>query len=325
MDDDIFNQSDNSFDEQGFLREILQLPDFSPQSDETSSPCPYFKIQNNISVDGVTSPPNSISTLSLEETGFERNDPLHKSHSSNSIMSLENNLNSPTTYLLSFDKSSVEQITHESSPDHNSVLRSNNRTRGSELTPGMHQATKKVRRSGTPHHIMAERKRRKELTQNIIALSATIPGLKKTDKVYVLREAINYTKQLQERVKELENQNRDKNVDSATFTMKSQDSSNKSTTYCETNRESLPIGVKARVLEKEVNVGIHCEKQKDIVHNIYVLLEKIHLSVTCSSVLPFGTSLIINIIAQMDDEYNMSIDELVKNLKEYMLEACGVQ
>jgi hypothetical protein len=43
------------------------------------------------------------------------------------------------------------------------------------------KATKKVRRSceTIQDHLMAERKRRRELTENIIALSAMIPGLKK--------------------------------------------------------------------------------------------------------------------------------------------------
>lgn len=120
------------------------------------------------------------------------------------------------------------------------------------------------------------------------------------DKAYVLREAVNYMKQLQERVKELENHNKDKRVNSAIFIGKSQASSNKSTTYCERNTES-PLEVEARVLQKEVLIRIHCGKQKDdIVLRIHVLLEKLHLSITSSSALPFGTStLIINIIAQV--------------------------
>jgi len=119
------------------------------------------------------------------------------------------------------------------------------------------------------------------------------------DKAYVLREAVNYTRQLQERVKELENQNSEKKVvhHSSTLVTKSQvSSSNKSS---ETNKESL-FEVEARVLDEEVLIGIHCEKQKDIVCNILAFLEKLHLSPTSSSVLPFGTStLIIHIISQV--------------------------
>jgi len=120
------------------------------------------------------------------------------------------------------------------------------------------------------------------------------------DKAYVLREAVNYTKQLQERVKELENQNNDTRVvhHSSALVRKSEASSNKNN---ETNKESL-FEVEARVLDEEVLIGIHCEKQKDIICNILALLEKLHFSPTSSSVLPFGNStLIIHIIAQVSN------------------------
>ena len=126
------------------------------------------------------------------------------------------------------------------------------------------------------------------------------------DKAYVVREALNYMKILQERVKELENQTKDRKVDSAIFIRKSQDYPDKSTTYCERNSDSgcrsieSPLEVEARVLEKEVLIRIHCEKQNNIVLKIHVLLEKLHLSIATSSVLPFGNStLIITIIAQV--------------------------
>ncbi|KAK7340407.1 hypothetical protein VNO77_21109 [Canavalia gladiata] len=314
------HQNHSSFDEQQFLREILEQPEnLSPYY-----PCSTLGIVEGGG--GGTSPTNS--TLSFDETSFCGNDhdhaTLHKSNSSNSIKSLERCNCSGSTYLLSFDNSFPEPIMLQpKAPKLNSPLGSNKRTvvkDGYELEPSMAQSKKKVRRvSETKDHIMAERKRRQELTGSIIALSATIPGLKKMDKAYVLREAVNYTKQLQERIKELENEKKDKRVDSAIVIKKSQANSNKSTGNC--NKESV-FEVEARVLEKEVLIGIHCEKQKDTVFKIHALLEKLHLSITSSSVLPFGSSiLIINIIAQMESEYSMSTNELVKNLKEYLLEA----
>ncbi|KNA06060.1 hypothetical protein SOVF_184400, partial [Spinacia oleracea] len=53
-------------------------------------------------------------------------------------------------------------------------------------------------------HIMAERKRRELLSQLFISLSAIVPGLKKIDKTTVLGEAIKHMRQLQEKVKVLE-------------------------------------------------------------------------------------------------------------------------
>lgn len=126
------------------------------------------------------------------------------------------------------------------------------------------------------------------------------------DKAYVLGEAVNYIKQLQEHVKKLENQNKNGRVDSAIHVRKSQTSSNKRTTYCETNSDSgcrpieSPLEVEARLSEKEVLIAIRCEKQKDIVLKIHALLGKLHLSISSSSVLSFGIStLIITIIAQV--------------------------
>ncbi|KAF7843064.1 nicotiana tabacum ORF protein [Senna tora] len=49
-----------------------------------------------------------------------------------------------------------------------------------------------------------EWKRREKLSQRFIALSALVPGLKKMDKASVLGDAIKYLKQLQEKVKSLE-------------------------------------------------------------------------------------------------------------------------
>ncbi|KAK3026769.1 hypothetical protein RJ639_040308 [Escallonia herrerae] len=59
-------------------------------------------------------------------------------------------------------------------------------------------------------HVLAERKRRERLTERFIALSALLPGLKKMDKASVLGNAITHIKQLQERVKTLEEEARER-------------------------------------------------------------------------------------------------------------------
>ncbi|WJX77342.1 hypothetical protein P8452_60662 [Trifolium repens] len=300
MEDEDLNQSSNSFDEQEFLKDIILE---QPQC-ETSSYLCSNKIQNigTTSAGIATSPTNSI--LSFDETSLmcdqENETLIHKSNSSNSIMSLERSScvgSPPTSYLLSFDNSIVEPMSHK------------------RRTIVKDKVTKKVRRSceTIQDNLMAERKRRRELTENIIALSAMIPGLKKMDKCYVLGEAVSYTKQLQNRIKELENQNI---VNSEIFKWKSKASSNK-----KKYSESL-LEIEARVVEKKVLIRIHCEKQKDIVLKIHELLEKFNLTITSSSILPFGASiLVINIFAQMDEEHNITMDVLVKNLKNHLLKS----
>jgi len=174
MEDDVLNQSSTTtFDEQEFLKDIILDPECEPN-----------KIQDNsttiINVEGdATSPTNSI--LSFDETSLfcgdhEIVETNHKSNSSNSTKSLERScVFSPATYLLSFDNSSIEPTIEPMS--HKPKRRS---TIGKDEAR-VKESTKKVRGSceTVQDHLMAERKRRRELTENIIALSAMIPGLKK--------------------------------------------------------------------------------------------------------------------------------------------------
>ncbi|GAU33118.1 hypothetical protein TSUD_259690 [Trifolium subterraneum] len=136
-----------------------------------------------------------------------------KSNSSNSIMSQEQEqqglkskevvvprrCSSPTTYILSFDNSTMIPATPEPCVNLETGKRdycsksdySKKNKRSSEKAEIMKisktQGVKKAR-SGSQcvDHIMAERKRRQELTERFIALSATIPGLSKVKYIYFL-------------------------------------------------------------------------------------------------------------------------------------------
>ncbi|KAE9621296.1 hypothetical protein Lal_00023632 [Lupinus albus] len=159
-------------------------------------------------------------------------------------------------------------------------------------------------------------KREMELNERLLALSATIPGLKKKkmDKTSILDKASNYVKQLQQHVRELEQQ------------VGSQSCKNNETSSCievnsdyygEPNDDNILLPeVKVRVLHKEVLIIIHCEKQKSIMLKILSHLENLHLSMLNNSVLPFGKSTLdITIITQMGDGYIMTTDELVNSLR----------
>ncbi|KAJ1396743.1 Helix-loop-helix DNA-binding domain superfamily, partial [Sesbania bispinosa] len=130
-----------------------------------------------------------------------------------------------------------------------------------------------------------------------------------TDKTSILREAISYMKELQERVTELEQRNK-RGKESKVILKKTNDHlcANEDTTSSETNSDEdccrRPSGllpdVEARVLENEVLIEIHCEKENGIQLKILELLENLHLYVTGSSVLQFGNSTLgITIIAQV--------------------------
>ncbi|CAK8539584.1 unnamed protein product [Lathyrus sativus] len=184
-------------------------------------------------------------------------------------------------------------------------------------------------------HIIAERKRREKLSQQFIALSALIPDLKKMDKASVLGDAINHVKQLQEQVKILEQKNQRKNIESVVYVEKttkscssdedvsvsdtSSNSGNGGNNYCHPNR-SLPE-VEARVSEKNVLIRIHCEKEKGVLMKIIHVIENLHLSVISNSTLLFGTTkLDITIIAEMDDEFRLSVQELVRSIRVGLLQ-----
>ncbi|GMI67989.1 hypothetical protein like AT4G37850 [Hibiscus trionum] len=174
-------------------------------------------------------------------------------------------------------------------------------------------------------HILAERKRREKLSHRFIALSAIVPGLKKMDKASVLGDAIKYVKQLQERLKVLEEQTKKRSVESVVFVRKSQLSAEDESSSCEDKSEgqssdaALPE-MEAKVSDNDVLIRIHCEKQKGLVAKILTEIESLHLSVVNSSVLPFGNSTLdITIIAKKDDEFNMTVKDLVKDLRVALL------
>ncbi|XP_027343461.1 transcription factor bHLH18-like [Abrus precatorius] len=301
-------------EDEEFLRDILQQPAVSSESESQ----PFVQLTAAAVTDG------GSSLSSDEMVGSER--PGKRTRLSSSPQ--------PRAYILSFDNSTIIPATPQPQPQpHARSSKSNapsskkralqNLTFQSKPKPKPTHGPKKNRTdSQTLDHIMAERKRRQELTERFIALSATIPALKKTDKSSILREAINYVKQLQERVTELEQQN--KRGKDSIIILKRTDlyANNEDNTSSETNSEDccrtsemLP-DIEARMMENEVLIEIHCEKEDGVELKILEQLENLHLSVTGSSVLPFGNSTLgITIIAQMGDAYRTTVNDLVKNLR----------
>ncbi|XP_058728869.1 transcription factor bHLH25-like [Vicia villosa] len=140
-----------------------------------------------------------------------------------------------------------------------------------------------------------KKRNERELEERLLELSAAI-GLKKRklDKASILEKAKHYVKKLQDRVKELEQEVGSNNYGTST---------------------SILPDVKTKMLQKEILLTIHCEKQKSVMLKILTKLKNLHLSIVSSSVLQFGKSTFdITIVAQMGDGYNITMDELVKTL-----------
>ncbi|KAK4260244.1 hypothetical protein QN277_003386 [Acacia crassicarpa] len=194
------------------------------------------------------------------------------------------------------------------------------------------------RNSRVQDHLLAERNRRGKISQHFIALSALIPGLKRTDKASLLEGAIRHVKQLQEQVKALEQQpkKKKKTAESVVFVKKSQLTSTTDTTSLNNNSSDIEnlddvskwnsrvakADVEARVSEKKVLIRVQCEKKEGIMVKTMKEIQKLHLSVINSSVMPFGRSILdITIIAEMEDEFNLSSQELARNIRVALLQS----
>ncbi|KAI3675376.1 hypothetical protein L1987_84966 [Smallanthus sonchifolius] len=178
--------------------------------------------------------------------------------------------------------------------------------------------TNNTARLNTPQdHILAERKRREKLSQRFIALSAIVPGLKKMDKASVLGDAIKYLKNLQEKVKTLEEQTKkEPNIESVVFVKRYEalaDGGQISSSGGPV-QEQLPE-VEARFSGKDVLIRVHCAKKTGVVEETLAEIEKLHLSVINANAMAFaGYALDMTVVAQMNQEFTMTMKDLVKNL-----------
>ncbi|XP_027907442.1 transcription factor NAI1-like [Vigna unguiculata] len=340
QDFDFFNQShkiESLDDEDQIFEEIMHRPAFSSDS-ETHSP----KVQTKSNYGG-----SDYTTL----TSSKNSNVVMKSNSSNFLFSSQHAPEKPATapspptaYILSFNDSTVVAATcqtYDGKPPYQegvaagsggACLPSKGVSEKHEIEPKANSATRKGRSSGeTLDHIMTERKRRRELTERFIALSATIPGLKKIDKATILCEAITYVKRLKERVRELEEQCKRTRVESVSFVHQRSNvicSDDKGTTSgatksdeCYKTNEALPT-VEARVFKKDVLIRIHCKIQNGILIKILDYLNTLDLSTTSNSVMPFGSSTLdISIVAQMGEKFNATMNDLVKNLRVVLLQS----
>ncbi|PNX87072.1 transcription factor bHLH25-like protein [Trifolium pratense] len=142
------------------------------------------------------------------------------------------------------------------------------------------------------------------------------------DKASVLTDSIKYVKELKERLKVLEEQNKKQEAESVVIPNKPNlcsDFDNPSS--CDesiegaANANESVLQVEARVSGKEMLIRIHCQKQKGLLVKIMAEIQSFQLFFVNSSVIPFGDSMDITIISQMGEGYNLSIKELVKNLR----------
>lgn len=286
-----------------------------------------FQQQQPLSSESYSSYSETLMSSFKDEPILERPNKQPKIKTSSwKLSSSSSSPSTPTSQILSFDGSNTPPpntdfygVVSALSPKKQnecvgvSVSPPRTRKRGSESQNFKNESNKGDKcPSHVRDHIMAERKRRENLSRSLIALAALIPGLKKMDKASVLGDAIKYVKELKERLRMLEEeQNKNRDMESV-VTLNSDDSSG---SRDDDGKERLPR-VEARVSEKDVLLRIHCQKQKGLLLKILVEIQNLHLLVINSSVLPFGDSILnITIVAQMGTGYNLAINDLVENVR----------
>ncbi|KAK3416623.1 hypothetical protein EUGRSUZ_H02386 [Eucalyptus grandis] len=178
-------------------------------------------------------------------------------------------------------------------------------------------------------HVLAERKRREKISKRLIALSAIIPNLKKMDKASILEDAIEHLKELQQRVKALEEEAAAaKTVESVVVVKKSQLTTDEDT-YSSSDEHSCsqidrPLSlpeIEARVSGNCVLIKIHCERRNGSVSKMIGEIEELNLTVVNSCIMPFGSSILdVTILAQMDVGSSLKMGDLVRNLRQALLD-----
>ncbi|KAI9089545.1 hypothetical protein K1719_029150 [Acacia pycnantha] len=344
--DDFLNELslyDSIYEEDFLLSENLHQPCFSSVSD----------IINTITTADTGDAGVTTTTVSSLSSGASQSKYDSPTSGHASFCDKPANTSPHSTYILSFNNSTVIPATaddaggyekHEAANTRASSLK--RKPENNERESKAHQKTKKSRSSSeTLDHIMSERKRRQELSQKFIALSATIPGLKKIDKSTILSEAIDYVKKLKERVRELEEQKNKIRDDRESSLISSinkspchhlnakdndhhhhQETISSSETMSTFDdkcfkiiKQGLPE-IEARVLLNQILIRIHCEKHNTVMLTIFAQLKILHLSVISSSVFNFANSALdITILAEVD-EHKTEVKKVVKKLRLSLLE-----
>ncbi|KAF7070016.1 hypothetical protein CFC21_075575 [Triticum aestivum] len=180
-------------------------------------------------------------------------------------------------------------------------------TAGSSASPGPVQ-----------DHIIAERRRREKINQRFIELSTVIPNLKKMDKATILGDAVKYVRELQDKVKTMEDD--DSAAATTTTTIRSavlvskkikSDDDDEDEDAGESSHSGLPE-IEVRVSgEKTVLVRIHCKNARGLLVRVLAEVEELRLAITHTSVMPFpADTAIITITAKV--LYSMHVNSIIE-------------
>lgn len=161
-------------------------------------------------------------------------------------------------------------------------------------------------------HVIAERKRRERVSENLFTLSGIVPGLKKRDKASVLTKTIEYIKQIQEKVKTLEEQVAAKDpIDEAELTSKQSKLVSVSSNDGQSPKIELKVSVNTYLIK------IHCTQAcKGTLVKALNVIENLHLKVVSANSTQFSERILdITITSKVEEGFQVAMNDLFKKLK----------
>lgn len=163
------------------------------------------------------------------------------------------------------------------------------------------------------NHVEAERRRRQKLSQLFIALSKIVPGLKKLDKASLLGDAIDHMKELQERVRILEEEinttSNSLDPKETTFVADQDHRSDAST--------RRPVQeIKVKFSKANILIKLLCDKDDGLIQRLLGEMGKLHVTVSDFRVIPFVTNTVdITILAEMGSRFSSTVEEVADQVK----------
>ncbi|ONK57956.1 uncharacterized protein A4U43_C09F6090 [Asparagus officinalis] len=177
----------------------------------------------------------------------------------------------------------------------------------------------KVKRSatGNQEHVIAERKRREKLSEHLFTLSKIIPGTKRRDKASILKDTIDYLKEMVQKLKTLEEQVAKRTMKSIFIPSEKSQSSGVGDVESGGNPPSADtlLEIEAKMSANIVLIKTHCKNRRGVLLKALDEIEKLHLSVISSSSLPFSDQFLdITVTAQVEEGFSMTVKDLLKKL-----------